>query len=288
MWTLTTLALFTVSFLGLAGLVGWLSTRMDSFVVALHGARRLHFEEAPWLHELMAHLSIAAGIPSPPLYVVRRPRPNAFSCGLGSRSSRIMLTSAALEELDEAELRAMLAHELAHIAHGHTRRATLVAVLAAVLMRVGAKCGGRARTLDARGAAIARRVLTRLHRLGTPPERDLIADRTAAGLLGDALGLAALLARLKERATWGELVSLSEVGTPFTAPSLEGRSLDERIHQLRRMAAEEQARRAKALILRSLRRGPRFYPRVGATRRRSASSRPPPFARHDLARQASA
>jgi Zn-dependent protease with chaperone function len=107
----------------------------------------------------------------------------------------IQLTSAALEE---AGLRAMLAHELAHIAHGHTRRATLVAALAVVMKRVGARRGGRARTPGARGAASSYRALARLHRLGTPPERDLVADRTAAGWLGDALGLAALLARLKE------------------------------------------------------------------------------------------
>jgi len=286
MWALIPIALFTASFLGLAGLACWLSTRMGSFVVPLHGARRLHFEEAPGLHEWMAHLSIAARIPCPHLYVVRSPRPNAFSLGMSPRSSRIMLTSAALEELDEAGLRAMLAHELAHIAHGHTRRATLVAALAAVMRRVGARRGGRARTPGARGAAISHRALARLHRLGSPPERDLVADRTAAGWLGDALGLAALLARLKERSTWGEPVSLSEAGTPFMASRVRGHSLDERIHQLKRMAAEEQARRAKAIILRSLRRGSRYYPRAGATRRRSASTRPPPFARHGLARQA--
>jgi Zn-dependent protease with chaperone function len=295
MWALSTIASFTASFLGLAftskglhavtlltalaGLARWLYTRMDSFVVRLHGARRLHFEEAPRLHEQVTHLSIAARIPCPHLYVVQRPQPNAFSIGTGPRASSIILTSAALGELDEAELCAMLAHELAHIAHGHTRRATLVAVLAAMMMRVAALPGWRGRTpgwlpwaaapgrpVGARGAVSSRRVLARLHRLGTPPVRDFVADRAAARLLGDALGLAALLARLKEHATWG---SISDAGTPFTAPAVEGISgafLEERIHRLRRLAAEDQARRAKAILHRPSRRRSRFYPRSRATR----------------------
>lgn len=244
MWALSIIASFAVS-----------------FVLRLQGARQLHFEEAPRLHELVAHLSIAARIPRPHLYVVRRLQPNAFSLGTGFRTASIILTSAALDELDDAELCAMAAHELAHIALGHTRRATLVAALAAVLMRVGAMPGLRGRTL---GAVSSRRMFARLHRLGTPLARDLAADRAAARLLGDALGLAALLARLKECSTWGEPVSIADAGTPFTAPTVEGGSLDERIHRLRRMDAEIQGRRAKALLRRSVRRRSRFYPRSRA------------------------
>jgi Zn-dependent protease with chaperone function len=282
MWTLSAIALLMAGSLGLAftfaglhvvpviaalaGLARWLYTRADSFVVRLHGARRLHFEEAPRLHELVAHLSIAAGIPCPRLYVVQRPRPNAFALGTSPRASSIVLTSAALDELDEAQLCAMAAHELAHIAHGHTRRATLVAALAAVMMRAAF-----VRRVGARGAASSRRVLLRLHRLGTPPERDFVADRAAAGLLGEARGLTALLSGLNREATWDELASMSDAGTPFTAPTVEGTpgtALNERISQLRRMAAEEQARHAKVIHRRSVHRGSRFYPRPRAPTRR--------------------
>ena len=293
MWALSAIASFTALFSGLAftfgglhaasllialaGLARWLYTRMDSIVVRLHGARRLYFEEAPRLHELVAHLSIAARIPHPHLYVMRSQRPNAFSLGRSPQASSIILTSAALSGLDEAEICAMVAHELAHIAHGHTRRATLVAALTAVMTRCGARFGWRRRTQGqpARAApgAVSRRAIARLHRLGTPPERDLAADRMSARLLGDTLGLAALLARLKERVTWGAPVSFLDVGTPFTIPILDGISemtLNERIHQLKRMAAEEQARRAKAFLRRTARRGSRFYPRAGAPQRMSA------------------
>jgi len=306
MWPLSAIALFTASLPGmvftsgglravsllaaLAALARWLYTRMGSWVVRRHGARQLYFEEAPWLYELVAHLSIAAGIPCPRLYVVRRQQPNALALGTGARTSSIILTSAALRQLTEAELCALIAHELAHIAHGHTRRATLVAALAAVMMRMGER-RGRSPGRPTQGAAplrrpaarrtVSPRLLARLHRLGTPPERDLAADRAAARILGDALGLAALLARLKECAPWGAPVSLLDAGTPYTAPSgdgTSGTSLDERIHQLERMAAEEQARCAKAVLRRTTRRGSRFYPRAQHRKHRaltSGSRRPP-------------
>lgn len=252
MWALSTFAVFTSSFLGLAGLAHWLYRRLGSWVVRLHGARRLHFEEAPRLHELVAHLSIAARIPCPPVYVARSPRPNAFCVGLSPGSARLILTSAALEELDETGLCALVAHEIAHIAHGHARRATLVGVLATVARRMGAP----------------RRLLAWLHGLGTPAERDVVADRTAAGLLGDTLGLAALLTRLKERAGPEALRDMGASFTDLTAGEASRAALDVRIHRLRKLAAQEQALRARAVLRRSGPRGSRFRPRVGTPRRR--------------------
>ncbi|WP_158623372.1 M48 family metallopeptidase [Corallococcus sp. CA053C] len=265
MWIPSAIASFTASLLGLmltleglhgvsalmalAGFGRWLYTRMDAFVLRRHGARRLHFEEAPRLHTLLAHLSIAAKVPRPRLYVMRREQPDAFSLGAGPRAAHLVLTSAALDELDEAELCALVAHELAHIAKGHTRRATLVAALVAMTVR-GAKCP----------EWVARMV----RRVGTPPERDFVADRAAARLLGDAHDLAALLARLRERGPSRR----SDVGLPFTVPAVEG-ILDERIHRLRSVAAEQHARRAKAILRRSHPRGSRFHPRVEAPRRRT-------------------
>ncbi|RKH45373.1 M48 family metallopeptidase [Corallococcus llansteffanensis] len=273
MWISSAITSFTASLLGLmltleglhgvsvlmvlAGFGRWLYTRMDAFVLRCHGARRLHFEEAPRLHTLLAHLSIAAKVPRPRLYVMRREQPNAFSLGMGPRDSHLVLTSAALDELDEAELCALIAHELAHIARGHTRRATVVAALVAMTVR-GAKCP----------AWVARGV----RRMGTPPEQDFVADRAAARLMGEANDLASLLARLKERATRSGPVLRSDVGLPFTAPAVDGTSetvLDERIHRLRSVAAEQRAGRAKAILRRSHHQGSRFHPRVEAPRRRT-------------------
>ena len=273
MWTPSDVASFTASLLGLmltveglhgvsvlmvlAGFGRWLYTRMDAFVLRRHGARRLHFEEAPRLHTLLAHLSIAAKVPRPRLYVMRREQPNAFSLGAAPQAAHLVLTSAALDELDEAELCALLAHELAHIARGHTRRATLVAALTAMPPWGATRFGWFVRAVQ---------------RAGTAPARDFIADRVAARILGEANHLASLLTRLKDRATWDGAALLRDVGLPFTAPAADGTGeavLDERIHRLRRVAAEQHARRTKAILHRPHHRGSRFHPRVEAPGRRA-------------------
>ncbi|MCY1036115.1 M48 family metalloprotease [Corallococcus sp. BB11-1] len=280
MWISFAIAAFTALWLGvmllqdglhgvsvlmvLAGFGRWLYTRMDAFVLRVHGARRLHFEEAPRLYTLLAHLSIAARIPSPRLYVMRREQPNAFCLGAGPRAAHLVLTSAALEELDEAELCALVAHELAHIARGHTRRATLVAALVAMMARCAKRAGWRGGT-SGRFARFA-------DRMGAPLERDFIADRDAAGLLGEAQDLAALLGRLKAHAPWSGPRALSDAGLGFTVPAGDEtweRALDERIHRLQRVADEQHTRRAKPILRRSLHRGSRFHPRVEVPGRRT-------------------
>ncbi|RKG92970.1 M48 family metallopeptidase [Corallococcus terminator] len=251
----------------LAGFGRWLFTRMGAFVLRSHGARRLHFEEAPRLYTLLSHLSIAARLPAPRLYVVRREQPNAFSLGAGPRAAHLILTSAALDELDEAELCALVAHELAHIARGHTRRATLVAALVAMTERCATRAGWRGRT-----PGLSSRLIRSVRRLGTPLERDFVADRVAARLLGEAQDLATLLDRLKAHASWSGPGVLADAGLPFTAPAGEeaaGSVLDERIHRLQRVADAQHARRAKPILRRFLHRGSRFHPRVEAPGRRA-------------------
>lgn len=287
-------AVVSFSLVLLAGLVLWLSARADALVLRLHGARRLHFEEAPRRHALLAHLSLAARVACPRLYWVRGARPGAFSLGTRRWNTCIVLTRAALEELDEVQLRAVLAHELAHIAHWHTRRATVVAALAALGFRATSVLGallarmhpsfGPGAALHRRARVLVRAVGARLRRLGKPSERVFLADRTAARLLGDPSGLAAVLHGLKahvDRAapTAGE-------GPHFMAPA-ERADIDARITALRALAAEEHARREGGLRLRADRRPSRFFPRsrprrpgphVGP-RRAGGSALPVPSAR---------
>lgn len=248
----TLFAIGSFTLMALAGLMFWFHVRADAFVLRLHGARRLHFEEAPQLHALLALLSIAAGVPCPRLYRVQGARPNAFALGARRSRARIVLTGAALEELDGPQLRAMLAHELAHIAHGHTRRATLVEVLAALFARW--------RPSPASGA-----VVERLHRLGMPPERDFLADRLAAQWLGDPSGLAAVLERLKAHGGREAPATEVPVGTHFMGRA-RGAHVDARITALRGLAAERQA---GGLRPRALRRPSRFFPRSDSRARRS-------------------
>ncbi|HEU4570293.1 MAG TPA: M48 family metallopeptidase [Gemmatimonadales bacterium] len=66
----------------------------------------------------------------PELYVTQTPVFNAGAYGIDDPF--IVIHSAALELLDEDELRALLAHELGHVMSGHALYATIAAILALV------------------------------------------------------------------------------------------------------------------------------------------------------------
>jgi Zn-dependent protease with chaperone function len=66
-------------------------------------------------------LVIATGLPMPRLAVIASTALNAFACGLDQANAVIVVTRGLLNALDDKELAAVLAHELAHIKNGDLR-----------------------------------------------------------------------------------------------------------------------------------------------------------------------
>ncbi len=70
------------------------------------------------LHNLVQEVSLAAGIPSPKVYVVHDPSPNAFATGRNIDNAAVAVTTGLLDKMNRAELEGVVAHELAHIRNG--------------------------------------------------------------------------------------------------------------------------------------------------------------------------
>lgn len=81
------------------------------------GARLVTAESDPELHGVLVRMCTLAGLPVPKLAVMKAWDPNAFSYGRSPRRAYIVLTRPLLELLEPHELEAVLAHELAHLAH---------------------------------------------------------------------------------------------------------------------------------------------------------------------------
>ena len=96
--------------LGSAGFFGWTVVRTVRFQRTLTGAAR----PAPQLQRLAAEIGATLGLPRvPPVYTTgARVRPLVWWAG---GHVRILIPSVLVSELDETELRAVLAHELAHV-----------------------------------------------------------------------------------------------------------------------------------------------------------------------------
>ncbi len=96
-------------------------------------ARPVSEVEHPELYRLVRELSKAGRLPVPRLYLSPAEQPNSFAVGRGPRSAAICCTEGLLEVLDEAELRGVLGHELAHVSGRDVLASTASAGLATVI-----------------------------------------------------------------------------------------------------------------------------------------------------------
>jgi len=160
-------------------------------------ARPVSEVEHPELYRLVRELSKDGRLPVPRLYLSPAEQPNAFAVGRGTRSAAICCTEGLLGVLDEAELRGVLGHELAHVSSRDVLASTVSAGLATVitfpaaaLARLGRPgLGGLERLL----LLVFGPVAAVMVRLAVSPEREYRADASGALLTGDPLALASAL-----------------------------------------------------------------------------------------------
>lgn len=75
-------------------------------------------QSAPRLYHIVEPLAITAGIPMPKVGIMPSPALNAFACGLSQKKATIVTTQGLVNALDDDELAAVIAHEIAHIMNG--------------------------------------------------------------------------------------------------------------------------------------------------------------------------
>jgi heat shock protein HtpX len=77
------------------------------------------------------------GLPTPKVYIVQDPAPNAFATGRNPKKGVIAFTTGILALLNKEELEGVTAHELSHIANRDTLVSTVVAVMASIISFLG-------------------------------------------------------------------------------------------------------------------------------------------------------
>ena len=82
------------------------------------------------------NMAIVAGIPTPKLYVIDDPAPNAFATGRDPEHAVIAATTGILEKLNRAEIEAVIAHEMSHVKNYDILLMSIVSVLVGMLMFV--------------------------------------------------------------------------------------------------------------------------------------------------------
>jgi heat shock protein HtpX len=105
----------------------------QSMIDAITGGREVTRQEQPRLYNLLENLCISRGITMPKLKVADEDALNAFATGLNEKQYSITVTSGLLRSLDDAEIEAVLGHELTHIRNGDVRMLVIAVIIAGVI-----------------------------------------------------------------------------------------------------------------------------------------------------------
>ncbi len=71
-----------------------------------------------WLVETVQRQAKAAGIGMPEVAIYNAPDANAFATGMSRNNALVAVSSGLLQVMDKAEVEAVLAHEVSHVANG--------------------------------------------------------------------------------------------------------------------------------------------------------------------------
>ncbi|MEQ7125407.1 M48 family metalloprotease [Actinopolymorpha sp. B11F2] len=186
--------------------------------IALLSMRAYPVSEAdhPELCRIVRELATAMRLPIPAVYVSATATPTAFATGRNPRRSTICVTQGLLRLLDQRELRAVIGHELGHVASRDILISSVASALASMIMSA-VQCAWRVRFgrthpawpgpagRSVRGVGPVGLLLllvlgplaASLLRVAITRSREYAADRTSARITGDPLALADALRKLE-------------------------------------------------------------------------------------------
>jgi heat shock protein HtpX len=105
----------------------------QSMIDAITGGRDVTRLEEPRLYNLLENLCISRGITMPKLKVMESDALNAFASGMNEKQYAVTVTTGLLNTLDDAEIEAVLGHELTHIRNGDVRMMVIAVIIAGVV-----------------------------------------------------------------------------------------------------------------------------------------------------------
>lgn len=97
------------------------------------GARPVSRQEQPRVYNLLENLAISRGMKTPTLRVIDTDAMNAFATGLHEGQYSVTVTTGLLDALDDAELEAVLAHEMTHVINRDVRLMVIASIFAGVI-----------------------------------------------------------------------------------------------------------------------------------------------------------
>jgi len=105
----------------------------QNMIDAVIGGREIQRGDDPRLYTILENLCISRGIPTPKLKIIESDALNAFASGMNAKQYSITVTTGLLDSLDDAEIEAVLGHELTHIRNGDVRMMVVAVIIVGVI-----------------------------------------------------------------------------------------------------------------------------------------------------------
>ena len=201
----------------------WLQA--DELVLRTVRAKRLGEDDEPELRRIVDRVAAMADLPPPRLALVRSWAPNALAAGLRPDRATIAVTTELLRRLDEQELEAVVAHELAHVAN---RDGLVMTFVSGPAMLGSAMWGSE----NVRGQIVYVLLYWPVHLVGLlllwtiSRYREYVADRGAVLITGAPEQLMGALAKISERTPRGDLRGGAAVSALCIVPAQRKSRLD--------------------------------------------------------------
>lgn len=210
----------------------WFSDRL---ALKMSRAQPVSEAEAPLLYEDVRDLSQRAGLPMPRLYLIPAEQANAFATGRNPSHSAVAVTRGLLDGLPREQVRAVLAHELSHIANRDVLVASIAAVIAGAVsaianfLQFSLLFGGGDDDDSPLGLAgalatmLIAPVAAMLLQLGVSRQREYLADAAGARLLGEGRPLADALEAIHAKVAAAPMLVNPAAESLYIANPLSGK-----------------------------------------------------------------
>jgi heat shock protein HtpX len=183
----------------------------SKLALAMTGAHEIEKRDNPRLYRIVENLAIATGMPTPKVYLIDDPAPNAFATGRDPRHAVVAATTGIMDVMDDRELEAVMAHEMGHvqnydirvsmIAFGLVSAIGVLSDLAIQMFWFGGdrREGGINPVVMVIGVVLIllAPVLAMLIQMAISRQREYLADATGAMTVRDSEGLALALEKLQ-------------------------------------------------------------------------------------------
>lgn len=203
----------------------------SKLALAVNGAQPVKKRDNARLYRIVENLAITEGLPTPAIYIMEDPSPNAFATGRDPNNSSVCVTTGLLDIMNDSELEGVLAHEMGHVKNYDIRvniiafaLTAAIGLLADIMLRM-AWFGDDDRDSNNQlffvlgiVAAILAPLVATLIQLAVSRQREYLADATSAMTTRYPEGLESALKKIQQTGSVMQKQSTSTAHLFFANP----------------------------------------------------------------------